>query len=164
LAADHRESDEDDVSGLDQSGSDVINDNDKVVDAELVDNEDMYLSDKVVPAKALKRKEKMTKTNVELEVVLEMSASKSEDRPKTKVRGKVVESKSEVEIVEDLEPKPPPRKNLKAKVPIREDIKDGKIIRTSVKNIRRTMVKNKNKNKHSYRLFIIFVYLLNQFH
>jgi hypothetical protein len=164
LVADHGESNEDDVSVLDQSGSDVINDNNKVVDAELVDNEDMYLSDKVVPVKALKRKEKTMKTNVEVEVVLEMGASASEDRPKTKVRGKVVESESEVEIIEDLEPKPPPRKNLKAKVVIRDDIKDGKIIGTSVKNIRQTMVKNKNKNKHSYRSFIIFVYLLNQFY
>jgi hypothetical protein len=50
-------------------------------------------------AKALKRKERMVKTNVD--VVLETSASEGEDRPKKKVRRKVVENKSEVEITEE---------------------------------------------------------------
>jgi len=83
----------------------VINDNDKVVDAELIDDndEDMYLSDEVVPAKALKRVERMAKTNVDVDVdmVPEMSASEGEDMPKKKVRGKVIGNESEVEIIEE---------------------------------------------------------------
>jgi hypothetical protein len=149
--ADRGESDEDDVSGSDQPGSDVIEDND-VVDAGLIDDndvadaglidddlDDMYLSDEV-PAKALKRKGRTVKTNVDAPedvIVLETSASKSEDRPKKKARGKRVESESEVEVVEDSGPQPPPpppgRKNPKAKTPIRDAIKE--ISGTSDKNI-----------------------------
>jgi hypothetical protein len=137
--ADRGESNEDDVSGPDQPGSDVIDDNDEVVDAGLVDDddEDMYLSDKV-PAKPLKRKERTTKANVDVDVVPETSASEGEDRPKKKARGKVVESESEVEVVEDSGPKQLPklstRKNPKAKTPIRDAIKE-KIAGTSDKNM-----------------------------
>jgi len=132
--ADHGESDEDDVSGPDQPGSDVIDDNDVVE----VDDDDMYLSDEV-PAKTLKRKGRTAKTNVDDVMVLETSASESEDRPKKKARGKLVESESEVEVVEDSGPQPPPgkppgRKNLKAKTPIRDAIKD-KISGPSDKNM-----------------------------
>ena len=150
LVADRGESDEDYVSGPDHYGTDVIDDNNEVVNAELVDDEDMYLIDDVVPGKASERKEKAAKTNVEVEVVLEMSVSESEDGPKKQARGKVVEGESEVEIDGDSEPKPPPRKNPKAKALIRDAIKDRKIIGTSVKNmgpdiIRRTTVKNEEK-------------------
>ena len=144
--ADHGESDDDDVSRSDQPGSDVIDDNDivdpgLVDDAGLVDDDDMYLSDEV-PAKALKRKGRTAKTNVDAPedvIVLETSASESEDidRPKKKTRGMFVESESEVEVVEDSGPQPPPppgRKNPKAKTPIRDAIKDRKI-GTSDKNM-----------------------------
>jgi hypothetical protein len=46
----------------------------------------------------------------------------------------VVEKESEVEIIIDSEPKPP-RKNPKAKAPIRDAIKDRKIIGTSDKSM-----------------------------
>jgi hypothetical protein len=136
--ADHSKSDEDDVSGSDQPGSDVIDDND-MVGAGLVDDDDMYLSDEV-PAKTLKRKGRMAKMNVDAPedmIVLETSASESEDRLKKKARGKCVESKSEVEVVKDSGPQPPPppgRKNPKVKTPIRDAIKE-KISGTSDKNI-----------------------------
>ncbi|KIM79460.1 hypothetical protein PILCRDRAFT_10296 [Piloderma croceum F 1598] len=107
--ADRGESNEDDVSGSDQPGSDVIDDNDvvdaglvddnDVADAGLVDDDDLYLSDEV-PVKALKRKGRMAKMNVDAPedaIVLETSASESEDRPKKKARGKLVESESEEE-------------------------------------------------------------------
>jgi uncharacterized surface anchored protein len=104
LVADCGKSNVDDINGFNQPGSDVINDNDKMVDAELVDDndEDMYLSDKIVSAKALKRKERMAKMNmdVDVDVVLEIT-SESKDRPKKKVRVKVVENESEVEIIEE---------------------------------------------------------------
>jgi len=138
--ADHGKSDDDDVSRSNQPGSDVINDN-NMVDAGLVDDDNMYLSDEV-PAKALKRKGRTAKTNVDAPedvIVLETSASESEDidRLKKKTRGMFVESESEVEVVEDSGPQPPPppgRKNPKAKTPIHDAIKDRKI-GTSDKNM-----------------------------
>ena len=148
--ADRGESDEDDVSGSDQPGSDVIDDNDvvdaglvddnDVADAGLVDDDDLYLSDEA-PVKALKRKGRTAKMNVDAPedaIVLETSASETEDRPKKKARGKLVESESEVEVVEDSGPQPPlpppGRKNPKAKTPICDAIKE-KISGTSDKNI-----------------------------
>jgi hypothetical protein len=72
---------------------------------------------------------------VDVDVILEMSASEGEDRLKKKVRGKaakIIPSNLELEIVEDLEPR---RKNLKEKVMICDAITDKKIIGISDQNL-----------------------------
>jgi hypothetical protein len=101
-------------------------DDEEVAEAELIDDsdEDLYMSEELIPAKASKRKGR--ETNVEVDVVLETSESEVEDRPKKKARGK--KSESEVEIVEDLEPKPNPKGKVKEL--IRVAISNKKIIGT----------------------------------
>ena len=88
MVANHGESDQDDgvdddASGPDQPGSDV-NDDGEVVDVGPINKIglDMYISDEVVPAKALKRKGRAVQVNVDMDVILETSASEAKEKGK----------------------------------------------------------------------------------
>jgi hypothetical protein len=86
---------------------------------------DVEMSDDEVSARVSKRKGRAAR-DVEGSVVLETSASEGEDRPKKKTKGKAadtyVPSESDVEIVEDPEPKP--SRKFPKKMPIRDAIID----------------------------------------
>jgi len=141
--ADHRESDEDygvddGASGPDERGSDVIDDDElEVMDAGPIDEISIGSNtDEVAPAKVLKRKGKAARANVDADVILEMSASEGEDRPKKRTKGKAAETlsfESEVEIVEGSEPEP---RRKKQKASIRDAITDRRIIGISDQKLR----------------------------
>jgi len=111
----------------------VVDDGDKLIST------DIEMSNKVVSVKVSKRKGRATQVKVDVDVTLEMSVSEGEDRLKKNVKGKAVESfvssKSEVEIVDDSEPKPH-GKNPKGKGTICDAINNKKNIGTSNQNLR----------------------------
>ena len=144
VVADHGESDQDDgvddgAGGPDQRGSDVSDDGEVADDGDKLISTDIEMSDEVVSVKVSKRKGRATQAKVDADVILETSASEGEDRPKKKAKGKAVESfvpsESEVEIVDDSEPKPR-GKNPKGKGTIRDAINDKKNVGTSNQNLR----------------------------
>jgi hypothetical protein len=90
---------------------------------------DVEMSDDEVSARASKRKGRAAR-DVEGSVILETSASEGEDRPKKKAKGKAADthvlSESDVEIVDNPEPKP--LRKIPKKTPIRDAIIDKKNI------------------------------------
>jgi hypothetical protein len=90
---------------------------------------DVEMSDNEVSARVSKRKGRAAR-DVEGSVVQETSASEGEDRPKKKAKGKAadthVPSESDVEIVDNPEPKP--LRKIPKKTPIRDAIIDKKNI------------------------------------